>query len=50
MSLSLGVGTIETLFAGAHRRLWGLLRPELADARREPTELTAPWAGGLLVF
>ena len=49
MPLSLCVGTIETLFAGAHRRLWGLLCPELADARREPTETTAPWAGGLLV-
>jgi hypothetical protein len=47
--LSLGVGAIETLLAGAHRRLWGWSRRELADARREPTETVAPWAGGLLL-
>ena len=50
MSLSLGVAAIETLVAGAHRRLWRLSRRELADARREPTETAAPWADGLLMF
>ena len=50
MSLSLGVAAIDTLVAGAHRRLWRLSRRELADARREPTETAAPWAGGLLMF
>jgi hypothetical protein len=47
--LSLGVGAIETLLAGAHRRLWGWSRRELADARREPTETVAPRLGGLLL-
>ena len=47
--LSLGVGAIETLLAGAHRLLWSLSRRELAGARREPTEAAAPWASGLLL-
>jgi hypothetical protein len=47
--LSLGVGAIETLLAGAHRRLWSLSRRELAGARREPTETAAPRVGGLLL-
>jgi hypothetical protein len=48
-SLSLAVGTAETLFAGSHRRLWSLSRREPAEARRQPTETAAPWTGGLLV-
>ena len=47
--LSLAVGAGETPLAGAHRRLWSLSHRELADARREPTEAAAPWAGGLRV-
>jgi hypothetical protein len=47
--LSLAVGAGETPLAGAYRRLWSLSRRELAEARREPTETTAPWAGRLLV-
>ena len=47
--MSLAVGAGETSLAGADRRLWSLSRRELADARREPTETAAPWAGHLLV-
>jgi hypothetical protein len=41
--------TVETLLAGGRRRLWILSRRELAEARRDPTEMAAPRAGGLLV-
>jgi hypothetical protein len=48
-SLSLAVVAVETHLAGAHRRLWSLSRRELAEARCEPPETAAPWAGRLLV-
>ena len=47
--VSLAVGMVEPLLAGARRCLWILSRRELADARGEPTETAAPGAGRLLV-